>query len=105
MEKIGSEEHLIMAPRPMVSLSTLKTRASDIDDVSSARGGETDEIRLTDQLHHRLLCLPPVDTGKDAYLFLLACFVLSALVWSKFILSFLHFPLHVPLRQLLFLYL
>lgn len=83
MEEIGSKEHLILAPRPTISLSTLKTQVSDIDDVSSARGAELDEIRLTEQLHHRLLCLPPVDTGKDAYLFLLACFVLSALVWSK----------------------
>lgn len=84
MEKIESSEHLGMVPRPMISMSTLKTRASDNDDVSSARGAEvSDEIRLTEELHHRLLCLPPADTGKDAYLFLLACFVLSALVWSK----------------------
>ena len=27
--------------------------------------------------------LPPVDTGKDAWLFLLACFVLEALVWGE----------------------
>lgn len=27
--------------------------------------------------------LPPVDRGKDAWLFLAACFVLEALVWGK----------------------
>ena len=26
---------------------------------------------------------PPADTGKDAYLFLAACFTLEALVWGK----------------------
>lgn len=74
-----------MAPRPTISLSTFETRTSDNnEDVSSARGAEVeDDFGLVEQLHHRLLCLPPVDTGKDAYLFLLACFVLSALVWSE----------------------
>lgn len=27
--------------------------------------------------------LPPVDKGKDAWLFLAACFVVEALVWGK----------------------
>ncbi|CAN8096912.1 unnamed protein product [Discula destructiva] len=71
-----------MAPRATISLSTLEIRASENDDDSSARGAEVDDFGLAEQLHHRLLCLPPVDTGKDAYLFLSACFVLSALVWS-----------------------
>ncbi|KAL2282895.1 hypothetical protein FJTKL_10270 [Diaporthe vaccinii] len=31
---------------------------------------------------HREFSLPPVDTGKDAWLFLAACFVIEALVWG-----------------------
>ena len=30
--------------------------------------------------------LPPVDRGKDAYLFLLACFMVEGLVWGMFVL-------------------
>lgn len=72
-----------MKPKTTISLSTMRTGASETDDAFSARGAEVDDFRLTEVLHHRLLCLPPVDTGKDAYLFLSACFVLSALVWSE----------------------
>ena len=31
--------------------------------------------------------LPPVDRGKDAYLFLLACFMVEGLVWGMFVLA------------------
>lgn len=33
--------------------------------------------------HHHEFSLPPVDRGKDAWLFLAACFVVEALVWGK----------------------
>lgn len=29
--------------------------------------------------------LPPVDTGKHAWLFLTACFIFEALIWGMFI--------------------
>ena len=29
--------------------------------------------------------LPPVDGGKDAWLFLAACFAIEALVWGRFL--------------------
>ena len=32
---------------------------------------------------HHEFSLPPVDTGKDAWLFLAACFVIEALVWGE----------------------
>lgn len=72
-----------MAPRRTMSLATLRTAASDNDDVYSARDGDSHDFELAERLDRRLSCLPPVDTGKHAYLFLLACFVLSALVWSE----------------------
>lgn len=31
--------------------------------------------------------LPPTDGGKDAWLFLLACFMLEALIWGKQLLQ------------------
>jgi hypothetical protein len=31
--------------------------------------------------------LPPVDGGKDAWLFLAACFIIEALVWGKSLFS------------------
>lgn len=33
--------------------------------------------------YHHEFSLPPVDRGKDAWLFLAACFVVEALVWGK----------------------
>lgn len=40
--------------------------------------------------HHHEDSFPPVDRGKDAWLFLAACFVAEALVWGK--------SLCIPLR-------
>jgi hypothetical protein len=37
--------------------------------------------------------LPPMDGGKDAWLFLAACFMIEALIWGK--------PLHLHNRSLL----
>jgi hypothetical protein len=31
---------------------------------------------------HEMPSLPPVDRGKDAWLFLAACFMIEALVWG-----------------------
>jgi hypothetical protein len=62
---------------------TLHNPPSDREDASSAQEVQLDEIELVQQLHYQLECLPPADTGKHAYLFLLACFILEALVWGK----------------------
>lgn len=32
---------------------------------------------------HHEFSLPPVDTGRDAWFFLAACFVIEALVWGE----------------------
>lgn len=62
---------------------TLRTPPSENEDASSAQEAQLDEIELVQQLHYQLECLPPTDTGKHAYLFLLACFILEALVWGE----------------------
>lgn len=61
----------------------LRNPPSDNEDASSAQEAQLDEIELVQQLHYELERLPPADTGKHAYLFLLACFILEALVWGE----------------------
>lgn len=83
--KLNSEKvELQPGPRPTLSLVSTSPRVSELEDAASTREGDADEFSLV-QLHHRLEleCLPPVDQGKHAYLFLLACFILEALIWGK----------------------
>lgn len=82
--KLNSEKvELQPRPRPTLSLVSTSPRVSELEDAASTREGDADEFSLV-QLHHRLEleCLPPVDQGKHAYLFLLACFILEALIWG-----------------------
>lgn len=89
-------------PRPALSLASTSPRVSELEDAASTREGDGDEFSLV-QLHHRLEieCLPPVDQGKHAYLFLLACFILEALIWGKSYShpAFLPPPPFPPLRK------
>lgn len=64
-------------------MATLRTTATENEDAQSAREAQVNEIELVQQLHYELERLPPADTGKHAYLFLLACFILEALVWGE----------------------
>ena len=45
---------------------------------------ELSELELEDRGEGHSQQLPPVDGGKDAWLFLAASFVIEALVWGKF---------------------
>jgi hypothetical protein len=49
--------------------------------ISNERG-ELGTGSLDDQ-HGPEFSLPPADGGKDAWLFLAACFIVEALVWGK----------------------
>lgn len=82
--KLNSEKVELPRPRPALSLVSTSPRVSELEDAASTREGDADEFSLV-QLHHRLEleCLPPVDQGKHAYLFLLACFILEALIWGE----------------------
>ncbi|KAK4106024.1 MFS general substrate transporter [Parathielavia hyrcaniae] len=40
------------------------------------------ELRVEDGTGHEMPSLPPVDRGKDAWLFLAACFMIEGLVWG-----------------------
>lgn len=101
--KLNSEKvELQPRPRPTLSLVSTSPRVSELEDAASTREGDADEFSLV-QLHHRLEleCLPPVDQGKHAYLFLLACFILEALIWGKYtsIPIFLPPPLIPPFSE------
>lgn len=43
---------------------------------------ELEYFTPSDRPDGRETILPPVDRGKDAYLFLTACFVFEALIWG-----------------------
>jgi hypothetical protein len=38
---------------------------------------------IDDEFPAHEFSLPPVDSGKDAWLFLAACFVMEALIWGE----------------------
>ena len=45
--------------------------------------GPSSDLDLTGT--NEFASLPPVDTGKDAWLFLAAAFMVEALIWGEFI--------------------
>lgn len=49
-------------------------------DISS----EVEGLGLDPTGTHQVLALPPVDGGKDAWLFLAAAFMVEALTWGEF---------------------
>lgn len=50
-------------------------------DPSPAQGDEVSMGEMSTGVHES--SLPPVDSGKDAWFFLAACFALEALTWGK----------------------
>lgn len=67
------------------SSSSSDTRTNKTDDVFTSSGDTTDvesPSPLDVQPRNEFQQLPPVDGGKDAWLFLAACFVLESLVWG-----------------------
>ena len=53
------------------------------DNVLAEEGWVANTSNVSDPSHDHEKPPPPADTGKDAYLFLAACFILEALVWGK----------------------
>lgn len=52
--------------------------------ISSAPPSDDNIVADSSDEHERQMAdLPPVDGGKDAWLFLAACFAVEALVWGK----------------------
>ncbi|KAK3494904.1 major facilitator superfamily domain-containing protein [Neurospora hispaniola] len=59
-------------------------RNADFDPIRRAETGtpEPQDTSVQEPVRHEFSQLPPVDGGKDAWLFLAACFVVEALVWG-----------------------
>lgn len=72
--------------------------SAEVEDVSktASRQASTDPIRSHDEQPDNL---PPADKGKDAWLFLAACFMVEALVWG-FPFSFGLFQEHYSRTEL-----
>ncbi|KAK3313540.1 major facilitator superfamily domain-containing protein [Apodospora peruviana] len=75
--------------------STTLTTTTGIKDPSNSSSGEVSAVQtdietaLEDSRpRNEFQQLPPVDTGKDAWLFLAACFVLECLVWGMLLSLF-----------------
>lgn len=69
-------------------------RNTDFDPIRRAETGtpEPQDTSVQEPARHEFSQLPPVDGGKDAWLFLAACFVVEALVWGTFSIIY-HAPL------------
>lgn len=64
---------------PHIEAMQLDT-TGDSPDVASQHTGSPDREGSPE---HEGVSLPPVDTGRDAMLFLTACFIIECLVWGK----------------------
>jgi len=85
------------------SSSSSGTRTNKPDDVFTSSGDITDvesPSPLEAQPRNEFQQLPPVDGGKDAWLFLAACFILECLVWGMFPFPHYHSHTHrTPFKQ------
>lgn len=73
----------------MAETATISLEALTRETPQQQRSGDTtpraepsDAFEAGQGPHHEF-SLPPVDTGKDAWFFLAACFVIEALVWGE----------------------
>lgn len=73
-----------MSSEASIELDSRGKTPEDRVEEASPKGEDT-------QGRHEFAVLPPVDRGKDAWLFLGACFVIEALVWG-ILHPFLLFP-------------
>lgn len=88
-----------MSQTATISLEALTSETQQQQQQQQGRSGDTTPRGEpggafdSGQSPHHEFSLPPVDTGRDAWLFLAACFVIEALVWGEQVLSR---PPHVP---------
>lgn len=62
--------------------TTTAMELSSLDDSPRSTNPERRVEDGTGGMEHEMPSLPPVDGGKDAWLFLAACFMIEALVWG-----------------------
>ena len=58
------------------------TTAIELQSIDHSPRTASPERHVEDGDGHEMPSLPPVDGGKDAWLFLAACFMIEGLVWG-----------------------
>jgi len=62
---------------------TSRTPHSSTADIQPHHSGTIDSVEANNNIETNAgFSLPPTDGGKDAWLFLLSCFMLEALIWG-----------------------
>jgi len=59
------------------------TTAIELQNLNASPRTASPERHAEDGDGHEMQSLPPVDGGKDAWLFLAACFMIEGLVWGE----------------------
>jgi hypothetical protein len=77
------------------SVSTRTTVATETTNIEYGADRDTGEL-VSDSAGYREPP-PPADRGKDAYLFLTACFILEALVWGRNPSSLVNMPASIDI--------
>ncbi|PTB63779.1 MFS general substrate transporter [Trichoderma citrinoviride] len=79
------------SPTPTITIVNDRNAGSPADSSENEKSGTSsptvlgvgqDDVETQQEDQHQGYSLPPVDTGKDAWLFLAACFVMEAMVWG-----------------------
>ncbi|KAK3333914.1 major facilitator superfamily domain-containing protein [Cercophora scortea] len=86
----GAESSASVSASASASASVGEATASDIRIIEDGSQHEEETPRPT---RHEFSSLPPVDGGKDAWLFLAACFMVEALVWGVYLTNLTVSPL------------
>lgn len=63
--------------------TTGTTTAIELQSPGDSPRAISPERHAEDGTGHEMASLPPVDGGKDAWLFLAACFMIEGLVWGE----------------------
>ena len=80
------------SPTPTITIFNDRNAGSPADSSENEKSGTSsptvlgvgqDDVEAQQEDQHQGYSLPPVDTGKDAWLFLAACFVMEAMVWGE----------------------
>lgn len=69
--------------RTSIELAPVRARDSETGPPTSGSLSPQADALAQNQGSRQDFSLPPVDSGKDAWFFLAACFMLEGLVWGK----------------------
>ncbi len=67
-----------------MAAETVTTTAVELQSLDHSSRAASTESPVEDANEHEMASLPQVDGGRDAWLFLAACFVIEGLVWGVY---------------------